>query len=253
MKYVEIMRPIVKQAGIMIMDHFRQSIHIEQKKDKSIRTEVDLLVEKFLKDQLCAAISGSGFIAEESKNVDIQEYTWVIDPIDGTKNFVRGLPYFGISVALMHDLKIIAAMTYLPVMQECFYAELGKGSWRNGQRLILQNKGWMDSGVLIVVSSFRLQQVDIIDRLKQQLKSLDFGIRFRIFGAATLDLAYAAAGSLDIVIFENLKWWDAAAGILLVSEAGGWISQSDGSNVTQSFTSLIAGDSELCQLIVSKI
>lgn len=250
MEYVEAMRPIVQKAGHMIMSRFRKDYQINYKSDRSIQTDVDLLSEDILKTELCSLLPGSGFMAEESKVSEIQEYTWVIDPIDGTKNFARGLPYFGINVALMHSKKVIAAVTYMPAMSDWFWAELGQGCWRNGERVFIGDTGYRQAGVLAIASDFRLRQAHMLVKIKESLKHIEHGVRFRVCGAAAVDLAYVAGGSYDVVLFENLKWWDAAAGVLLVAEAGGWVSQYDQSFVTPSFRSLIAGNPGICQLIL---
>jgi myo-inositol-1(or 4)-monophosphatase len=250
MEYVELMRPIIQKAGDLVMLHFRHNLTIQWKKDLSIQTNVDLLSEELLKRELCEALPSSGFIAEESVSQDIEPYVWVIDPIDGTKNFARGLPYFCINVALTRGDDVIAAVTYQPVLGEWFYAQKGHGAWRNGVRLSLNQQGWKTAGALVVASDYQVRHASLLRRVKDELKSLEHGVRFRVCGAAALDLAYTAAGSFDAVIFENLGWWDAAAGVLLVTEAGGTVSQYDGLPVTQSFKSLIAGDAEICQLMM---
>jgi len=250
MQYVEAMRPIIKKAADLVMSHFRGTMEIHRKKDLSIATDIDCMSEEILKNELCVLLPRSGFIAEESKIQDPQEFTWVIDPIDGTKNFTRGIPYFCINVALMHHQEVIAAITYYPAMDEWFYAEKGFGAWRNGVRLNMETKGWLDAGALVVVSDFRLRHCELLGKIKHQLKSLEHGVRFRVNGAAALDLAYVASGSFDVVMFEDLRWWDAAAGTLLISEAGGTICQYDLSPVDRSFRTLIAGHRDLCNLIL---
>lgn len=253
MEYVDIMRPIIQKAGDLVMSHFRNTLHIERKQDRSIRTDVDVLSEEILKNELCVALPGSGFIAEETKVHEIKDFTWVIDPIDGTKNFARGLPYFGISVALMHHKDVIAAVTYIPAVGDWFYSQKNCGAWRNGVRLQCGGQQWKDAGALVVVSDFRLRQCELLGKIKHQLKALEHGVRFRVCGAATIDLAYASAGMFDAVLFENLGWWDAAAGSLLVAEAGGMVCQYDGSFLTPSFKTLIAGDPQICRLIMENI
>ncbi len=249
MKYVTKMKPIMQQAADIVMSYFRQDVAIHRKQDRSIATEADLASETCLKQGLAELIPGSGFIAEESGNGQGNEYTWVIDPIDGTKNFSRGLPYFCINVALMKDDDLVAAVTYYPAMQEWYYAELGQGAWRNDVRLRLDQPNWQDKGALVVISDFRVRQSQLLVSIKQACKPLTH-VRFRVYGAAALDLAYTAAGTFDAVLFENLGWWDAAAGVLLVTEAGGYVAQYDGSPVNKSFKTLIAGHRELCDRIL---
>ncbi|OGB85959.1 hypothetical protein A3J41_02245 [candidate division TM6 bacterium RIFCSPHIGHO2_12_FULL_38_8] len=250
MNYVNLMRPIVQKAGDLVMFNFRQNITITYKKDKSIVTNVDLLCEEFLKTELLAALPGSGFIAEESKQSNVHKFTWVIDPIDGTKNFVRGIPYFCINVALMQEQEIIAAVTYQPVLDEWFYAQKGCGAFLNSTRLQLQ-QSWKSAGALIVVSDYLLRKVDDLNQIKQVCKSIEQGVRFRVNGAVALDLAYAASGMFDVVIFQNLACWDMVAGILLIQEAGGMVCEHDGAPITWHSKSLIAGDEQLCKLVMS--
>lgn len=244
------MKPAVKHAGDLVLSYFRSDVQVSQKKDRSLATEADLASEALLKKDLQKILPGSGFIAEESGQGQGNEYTWVIDPIDGTKNFARGLPYFCINVALMKHHELVAAVTYYPMMQEWFCAQKGYGFWMNDRRIQLDKKNWEDKGALIVVSDFRIRQCDLLTKIKQQCKQIKRGVRFRVYGAAALDLAYAAAGVFDAVLFENLGWWDAAAGVLLVQEAGGWVSQYDRSLVDSSFKTLIAGHNEICEMIL---
>lgn len=249
MNYINFMRPIMQKAGDLILLHFRQELVIGYKHKFGIQTNVDLLVENLLKQQLCAALPGSGFIAEESKIQDIKEFTWVIDPIDGTKNFAKGLPYFCINVALMHHNEIIAAVTYQPVTKEWFYSQKGQGFWLNDKKITLP-QSFEKTGALVVVSDAMLRKADSLNQIKEALKSVEHGVRFRVSGAAVLDLAYVACGIFDLVIFQNLAWWDVAAGILLVQEAGGMVCQHDGLPVTQKSQTLIAGDPELCNNVM---
>lgn len=250
MNYVEMMKPVIEKAGKLVMSYFRSNLTVEYKKDQSFATNADFESEKLLKTELEALIPGSGFIAEESGINQGNEYTWVIDPVDGTKNFSRGIPYFCINVALMNDSELVAAVTYYPAMQEWFYAQKGFGAWRNGQRLELNQRPWEQKGALVVISGFQVRQNDLLANISNQFKQTAHGVRFRLYGAAALDLAYAAAGTFDAVLFENLGWWDAAAGVLLVKEAGGYVSQYDGSEVDSNFKTVIAGHLEICQMLL---
>ena len=253
MKYAEQLQSLVQEAGQLVVSYFRSDLTIHRKKDKSFATNADLAVEKLLKEALLDIIPGSGFIAEESGNGSGNEYTWVIDPIDGTKNFSKGIPYFCISIALMQGQEIIAGVIYNPMAADCFIAEKGSGCFLNGQRITLQKKDWQEKGALIVISDFRARQAGVLQDLKDGLKESGVHARFRLYGAAALDMAYAATGGFDAVLFERLRWWDAAAGILLIKEAGGFVAQYDGSEVDMSFKTLLGGDSQICQMIIPKL
>lgn len=250
MQYVNLMRPIIQKAGDLVVSYFRSNnIQINYKKGKSLVTNVDLLCEELLKTELCAALPGSGFIAEESATSEIKEFTWVIDPIDGTKNFLRGVPYFCINVALMQGHEIIAAVTYQPALREWFYSQKGYGFFFNDQQVRLQQH-YHQTGVLLVISDYLLRTENTLNNIKQALKSIEHGVKFRLNGAVALDLAYTAAGVFDLVIFQNLAWWDMAAGVLLIQEAGGMVSEHNGFPVTQKSQTLIAGEVELCKMVV---
>ncbi len=249
MNYIEKMIPIIKAVGDEIMAHYRTDFTITAKNSWTYYTDVDILSQKKLETNLLALIPGSGCIAEELNVYTKQEFTWVIDPIDGTRNFARGMPYFGVSVALMHNSEVIAAVVYMPAMGDMVAAQKGFGTWLNGKKINIDPERYKVAGALIVVSA---------RRLGQQRQSLDFkkilhskmGVRFRVCGAAAVDLAYAALGAYDAVLFENLKWWDVAAGKLLVLEAGGHVSDYQKAEVTESFKTLIAGNSEICNKIL---
>lgn len=250
MNYVAAMIIAVKKAGDLALAHFRSNMKVYQKKDGSIVTEVDLASEALLKQELGALIPGSGFFAEESGITQGNEYVWVIDPIDGTKNFERGLPYFCITIALMHHQEIIAAVTYAPLIKDLFYAQKGCGAWLNDTRLSLESRDWSRNGVLAIVSGGCIQNENRLNSIRGACKSIASGVRFRVHGAAALDLAYAAAGMVDVVMFEQAKWWDIAAGILLIQESGGLATSYNGELIKQSSGSLIAGNLAICKLIL---
>lgn len=251
MNYVTPMIIAVKKAGALALAHFRSKMAVYTKNDGSIVTQADLASEALLKQELAMIIPGSGFLAEESGIIQGNEYVWVIDPIDGTKNFERGLPYFCISVALMYQEEIIAAVTYAPAFNDLFYAQKGCGAWLNDKQLSLPQKDWSAVGVLAVVSDSCIRRENRLDLVRVACRPASSFVRFRVHGAAALDIAYAAAGMVDLVLFENLKWWDVAAGILLVQEAGGLAVDSQGAFVKQSSSSLIAGNVTICNLFLS--
>lgn len=251
MNYSSLISEIVKEAGKLAIRQFRGDVKISAKKGGSIATEVDEEVEAFLKRELEDLIPGSGFLAEESGFSQGNEFLWVIDPIDGTKNFQRGLSYFCISVALEHRGVLIAAVTYAPLLHDLFRADLGGGSWLNESRIVLQAKDWTTIGLLGVGNAGVLSKVDRLRAMKGISKSLfKTSLGFRVCGAAALDIAYTAAGMFDIALFADLHWWDMAAGVLLIREAGGLVSQHDGTAVTEKSKSVICGNVAFCKHIL---
>jgi myo-inositol-1(or 4)-monophosphatase len=250
MNYMEKMIPIVQLVGDEVMRYYRTAFKIVQKNPWSFYSEVDILSQKMLQEELQSLIPGSGYIAEELEVYDKQEFTWVIDPIDGTRNFVRGMPYFGISVALMEHDEVIAGVVYMPAMHDMISAQKGMGLWVNGQKFSPDFTRYQQQGAMIVSGAIKRGKRDLSLSIKQVLKPIEPGVRFRACGAAAVDLAYAAMGVYDVVLFENLKWWDVAAGILLVTEAGGHVSDYQNKLVNGSFKTLIAGNRTICTQIL---
>ena len=242
--------PIAQSVGDEVMRYYRTRFKITQKDRWSFYSDVDRISQKMLQEKLQKLIPGSGIIAEELELYDKKPFTWVIDPIDGTRNFVRGMPYFGISVALMELNELVAAVVYMPAMHDMVAAQKGMGTWLNGKKIIIDPQRYHQAGALIVTAAGRLGKTELSSRIKNVLASIDAGVRFRVCGAAAVDLAYAAIGVYDAVLFENLKWWDAAAGILLVSEAGGHVSNYQNNAIDESFKTLIAGNQEICGKIL---
>lgn len=247
MSYSLLMSEIVKEAGRIAMQQFRGDLKVFVKRSGGLVTEVDEEVEGFLKRELSNLIPGSGFLAEESGFVQGNEYLWVIDPIDGTKNFQRGLSYFCINVALERNGILIAAVTYAPVLNDMFRADFGEGAWLNDVQLFLSEKDWSTIGLVGVGNARAVCNIDLVREMKALGKSLfKTSLGFRMCGAAALDIAYTAAGIFDIALFSDLHWWDMAAGILLLQEAGGWVSQYNRAAITRKSKSLICGDMTVC-------
>lgn len=222
MDYIAQLRPVIQAAGDILMKHFRTPLTVTHKPDGSVQTRVDLLVEEFLKQELRKIIPQAGFIAEESDaDSNVQEFTWVIDPLDGTRNFVRGLPYFSVSIALYFQSKPICAMTYGPAMGEWFWAAVGQGFWHNVHRVQAMDNLWQQAGIFMVGSS---KDEKIMDFLHHDVGKIYPKVRVKVSssGSLALDLAYVAAGMYDVAILPGpLKLWDVAAGLMFAGEVQG--------------------------------
>ena len=204
---------------------------IEQKGAHDYVTEIDKRAESHIIDIIRDAYPQHSFLAEESGQTDGKdgEYVWIIDPIDGTTNFIHGIPQFAVSIALQHKGKMEVAVVYDPMKQEEFSAVRGQGAQLNGKRMRVSKTKNMSDAVIGTGFPFRPDQENIIDNYFSQAKTIakeTAGIRRA--GAASLDLAYVAAGRLDGFWEYGLQTWDMAAGLLLVQEAGGLISDPQG-------------------------
>ena len=203
-----------KASKILIRDFGEiEKLQVLKKSPSDFVTNSDIKVEKIIIEELEKARPNFSFISEEKgikKNKDINN-TWIIDPIDGTVNFLHGVPHFAISIALKSNDEIVSGLIYDPIKDEMFYAEKNSGAFLNNQRMRVSNKNNLDDCLFAIGG--------------KSINELDFAIRRS--GSASLDLAYVAAGRYDGFFQKNLNLWDIAAGIILVQEAGGIIDNLD--------------------------
>lgn len=220
--YTQIMFSAAEKAARGLLRDFGEleNLQVSKKGLKGFVSAADQRSEKILINELSKARPAYNFLNEESGAINRSDspFCWIIDPLDGTTNFLHGIPHFAISLALKKNNEILAALTYDPVKDECFSAEKGEGAFLNHRRLRVSGRFELHQSIVGVGSSFDSQthtlHKKIID-LSQKVSGI------RRFGATTLDLAYVAAGRYDAFIAEKCKTWDIASGLLLVQEAGG--------------------------------
>ena len=198
-------------------------ITIEQKGNESnYVTSADLDVQQYLERQLTAIIPNSHFYGEESNSSVIEgEYIWIVDPIDGTANFIREIGSSAISVALVKDGKSYLGVIYEPYKNEMFYAERGKGAFLNGKQISVSGRDFRHSIICLAASLYDKQLAqpcfNILQKVYHQADD------FRRFGSAAIEMAYLAAGRIELFFEIRLFPWDMAAGEVIVEEAGGCI------------------------------
>ena len=207
-----------KASKILIRDFGEiEKLQISKKGPSDFVTNADLKVEKILIEELTKARPNYSFISEEKgilKNKDTNN-TWVIDPIDGTVNFLHGIPHFAISIALKTNNEIVSGIIYDPIKDELFFAEKDNGAFYNNHRIKVSKKNEINDCLFAVGGKMK--------------KEPNFPNRKS--GCAALDMAYVAAGRYDGYYQENLNLWDIAAGILIIKEAGGAINDFDLNNL----------------------
>ncbi len=226
---INVMVSAVRKASRGLMRDFGEVDHLQisRKGPSDFVTETDLRTEKLLKAELHKSRPKFGFLLEESGEFPSEEseFRWVVDPLDGTTNFIHAIPYFCISIGVEKitdkGSEIIAGVIYDPIHDELFMAEKDKGAYLNQRRLRVSPRR---SDFYFVTGTSRSSSpyAGASAKLNQHVTTLD-GV-FRRSGSAALDLAYVAAARYDACWFPNLKKWDMAAGIILVKEAGGIIS-----------------------------
>jgi len=203
-----------KASKILIRDFGEiEKLQVSKKGPSDFVTNSDLKVEKIIIDELRNARPNYSIISEENgieKNKD-EKNTWIIDPIDGTINFLHGLPHFAISIALKSNNEIVSGLIFDPIKNEMFFAEKENGAFFNNQRIRVSKKN--DINNCLFVTGGKIEN--------------ELDLPYRKSGCAALDMAYVAAGRYDGYFQNDLNIWDIAAGIILVKEAGGLLNEID--------------------------
>ena len=201
-----------KASKILIKDFGEiEKLQVSKKGPKDFVTNSDLKTEKIIINELKKAKPNYSILSEEEgiENNKDKNNTWVVDPIDGTINYLHGVPHFAISIALKSHDQIIAGLIYDPIKDEMFYAEKNSGSYLNNQRIKVSKRGKIEDCLFVAGSK--------IDHDKELI--------IRKSGCAALDMAYVAAGRYDGYFQKDLNLWDVAAGIIIVKEAGGILNE----------------------------
>ncbi|MGR3441914.1 MAG: inositol monophosphatase family protein [Thalassococcus profundi] len=212
------------KAGRSLVKDFREveNLQVSMKGAGDFVSRADLAAEKILREELMGARPTYGWLAEESGETDGQDPTrrWIVDPLDGTTNFLHGLPHWAISIALEHKGQIVAGVVFDPAKDEMFYAEKGSGAWLNdSKRMRVSGRTRMIEAIFATGVPFAAKHT-LPATLKDLAKLMPECAGVRRYGSAALDLAYVAAGRYDGYWERELKIWDIAAGLLIASEAG---------------------------------
>lgn len=217
---------IAKKVGSYIRNERNQfgKYNYEVKSHNSFVTKVDKEAERIIVNGLEQIIPEAGFIAEEGTSEKTSEnYNWVIDPLDGTTNFIHGLPIFAVSIALMHKQEIVLGVVYEINNDECFYAVKNGGAFMNGQEIHVSKTPTLKDALLATgFPYYDYDKLESYTKLLGHFAKTSQGLRR--FGSAATDLAYVACGRIDAYYEYSLSPWDVAAGALIVQEAGGSVS-----------------------------
>ncbi len=235
--------PIVKEAASLMV---RSGFDVMEKGSVvNLVTSSDLAVQRFLVERLSVLLPGSGFLCEEDDLGDIShEYVWIIDPIDGTANYARGIQDCCVSVALSKDGEVVAGVVYSPWRGELYWAEKGAGAFLDGRPIKVSDRPFSDGILCTAMSAYRKDLAktcyDIIFDI--YMRSNDF----RRFGSAAVELCMMAAGKIDLYFEMRLQPWDYAAAGLILSEAGGMSCGFDGNPLSLTSPSVtIAANNEV--------
>jgi len=220
--YINIASEAARRAGDLMLKYRQRldSIPVERKARHDYVSDVDRACEQTIRDWISKHHRDHAILGEESGRTGEGDYCWIIDPIDGTSNYLRGIPHFAVSIALQVRGRIEHGVIYDPLRDELFTASRGEGAFLNNQRVRVSGRKELDQAVLGLAFPFRKRRLlgayrGMFDALFEKTED------FRRAGAASLDLAYVACGRLDGYVELALEPWDVAAGALMVQEAGG--------------------------------
>ncbi|MEO1292146.1 MAG: inositol monophosphatase family protein [Pseudomonadota bacterium] len=209
-------------------------------------SNADIKAEGIIREELMHARPAYGWLGEESEPITGNDPTrrWIVDPLDGTTNFLHGLPHWAISIALEHKGEVVAAVIHDPIKDEMFYAEKGAGAWMNDRRLrVAARRDLADALFATGVPFGQKETLPLMLRELARLMPRTTGIRR--WGSAALDMAYVAAGRFDGFWEREIKPWDMAAGILIAREAGALVTDLDGGKDMLSRGDVIAANADL--------
>ena len=226
---MNIMVAAVSQAGRSLTRDFNEleNLQVSSKGPADFVSQADIKAEKTLRDALHKARPGYSFLMEEGGEVETgSDHRWIIDPLDGTTNFLHGQPFFAVSLGLERRGELIAGVIYNPATEELFTAEKGRGAYMNDRRIRVAGRKRMDECV-IATGIPALNRTGHGASLYRQRDLMNRTAGVRATGSAALNLAWTAAGRFDGYFEEGLQPWDVAAGMIMVREAGGFASEPD--------------------------
>lgn len=226
-----------------------EHLQVSRKGPGDFVSTADKKAEDILYKELKKGRPSYGFIMEEGGEIHGQdEYTWIIDPLDGTTNFLHGLPHFAISIGLQKEDELIAGVIYDPIKDELFYAEKGGGAFLNERRLRVSARSSLSESLLGTGIPFALHTQEVIKSFQNTLERvMPLVAGVRRFGSAALDLAYVAAGRFEGYWEKPVSPWDIAAGIVLIREAGGYVCDFKGGEDFFDTKSILATNQALHQ------
>ncbi len=235
-----------REAGALVRSRFYSAKEVSFKGPSDLVTDVDLLAERYIRDALTREFPDIGVLGEELGATGTGGgLRWIVDPIDGTRNYAAGVPHFAVSIGLADGPDVLLGVTYDPMRDEAFHAVQGQGAFLNGSPIGISQRGLVAECIL----GFDIGAMDPRALHAFELvKSLWPGIQsVRLMGSAALGMGYAAAGRVDIYFHHTLAPWDVAAGLVLVQEAGGHVMDRKGGPASLESTGIVASSQRLLE------
>ncbi|MEJ5172099.1 MAG: inositol monophosphatase family protein [Hydrogenothermaceae bacterium] len=248
MSFLQVAKEAAVIGGSILKENFKKikQSDVESKGVKDFVTYVDRLSEERIRNYILSIYPDHSFLGEEEGTFGKSEFVWIVDPLDGTKNYISGFEIFAVSVALKREDEFLASAIYIPMLDKLYYAEKGSGAYLNGQRIKVSNRPIQNA---VVATGFPFRNIKELDSYISMLKKamITFsGVRRP--GAAAIDLALVAEGVFDGFFEMKLSIWDIAAGALLIEEAGGIYSNFEGEK-DLSDGNIIAGGPDIYKVL----
>jgi len=254
---INVMARAAERAGRALIRDFGEveQLQVSRKGPGDFVSAADMKAERIVRTELDRARPGYSFLMEESGRIEGQdpEHCWIVDPLDGTTNFLHGLPHFCVSIALARSDDVIAGVIYDPLKDELFWAEKNNGAYLNDRRLRVSGRKQLTDALLATGIPFRIHQDSNAYAIfeKQLSHVMPHVAGVRRYGSAALDLAYVAAGRYEGYWENGLHPWDVAAGQLIVREAGGFVTEISGKRYRLGARDILAGNASLHESLVA--
>lgn len=241
--FIKIALDAVEKAENVVMKYYNslRQDEIDIKPDASPVTIADREAQAIIVETIKSQFPGHKFLGEEDSVEESGEYVWVIDPIDGTKNFIRQIPLFGIELALLHKGEIILGVSDMPLMNELLYAEKGNGAFLKDKPISVSNIDKLEDSYMSFGSHISFRN----NKLEERFDDLDSNVRWSRGIGDAYSYHLLAQGRIEIVIEAGTKIWDIAALKIIVEEAGGTVSDFEGNPITQKSTQCIATNGKI--------
>ncbi len=238
-----------EESGEFLMKNFKNIKKVKRKKEFDFVSEVDFESERIIKNELQRSFPDVPFIGEETfKKEKLPERFFIVDPLDGTANYIRGIPNFSISCAYVENMEVKAGCVYLPFYKDFYWAVKNKGSYKNGKRIYTSKRKNLNDS--LIATGFPFRNKELTQKYSEIFKTIfPKIIDLRRMGSAAQDLVYVAEGIYDGFFEYRLSFWDIAAGSLIVKEAGGIVSDFDGTDNYKFSGNIIASNKFIYPLL----
>lgn len=251
---ISLLKKLTEEAGRTLLNYYQKELKLTDKSEKDFALEADFEIEKFILDAINSSFPNDSILSEEAgESTKDSEYLWIVDPLDGTANFQSKIPYFCCTIALQYKDSLVAAGVYDPLNKRLFFAEKGKGSFLNDERIFVSDVSNLQK-FLISYSTSNHKSQEIVEKGSKLFHMFLTQCRaIRLQGSSILDLCSLASGTFEGLVKVGASYWDFAAGCLIVEEAGGKVTTLDGKPWSSKSTDIFASNGSCHDLLLAEM